>query len=428
MSTSFGPDFLTYLLENEPRTYSEAMLSPDAPHWKEAVNNEIESIMQNYTWELVDLPHGNKPLGCKWIYKRKMKADGTIEKYKARLVVKGFRQKEGLDYFDTYSPVTRITSIRILIVIAAINNLEIHQMDVKIAFLNGDLYRATQGPLTVETNTNKLLPLLEHPINNGCSHITTSPDEPVRSLYKVPSISIKFREAACGRTTEQSKSPSQQPLGRQVAPPSSAVDYEIAVVAPVAKLDLMTMVIAFCLGIAVGLATLRVQTRTRFQATLNMVSLRSRTLPLSLQLALVHLRSSFAEVTPNYFAMNDGKEGADMFQHSRQRRELGRAILGNEDGTKSSSSVVGRLLGDGGSGCRSRSTGMQDGASNSVESISMASLCLWEAVIHNWYEMLLDKRNPYAYWNLSWLDGGLMIDSSALIQRLSDAAAYADNG
>ena len=68
-----------------------------------------------------------------------MKADGSIDKYKARLVVKGFRQKEGLDYFDTYSPVTRITSIRMLIAIAALYNLEIHQMDVKTAFLNGDL-------------------------------------------------------------------------------------------------------------------------------------------------------------------------------------------------------------------------------------------------------------------------------------------------
>ena len=68
-----------------------------------------------------------------------MKADGSIDKYNARIVVKGYRQKEGLDYFDTYSPVTRITSIRMLIAIAAINNLEIHQMDVKTAFLNGDL-------------------------------------------------------------------------------------------------------------------------------------------------------------------------------------------------------------------------------------------------------------------------------------------------
>ncbi|KAL0325206.1 UNVERIFIED_CONTAM: Retrovirus-related Pol polyprotein from transposon TNT 1-94 [Sesamum radiatum] len=95
--------------------------------------------MQNHTWELVDLPSGSKPLGCKWILKRKYKADGYIDKYKERLVAKGFKQKEGLDFFDTYSPVTRITSIRVLIAVAALYDLEIHQMDVKTAFLNGEL-------------------------------------------------------------------------------------------------------------------------------------------------------------------------------------------------------------------------------------------------------------------------------------------------
>ena len=119
--------------------FKKAMLSIDSTSWKKAVNSEIESILSNHTWELVDLPPGNKPLGSKWIFKRKMKDDGTIDKYKARLVVKGFRQKEGLDYFDTYSPVTRITSIRMLIALAAVYGLEIHQMDVKTAFLNGEL-------------------------------------------------------------------------------------------------------------------------------------------------------------------------------------------------------------------------------------------------------------------------------------------------
>ncbi|GJV33866.1 retrotransposon protein, putative, ty1-copia subclass [Tanacetum coccineum] len=90
-------------------------------------------------WELMDLPPGCKPLGYKWIFKKKMKADGTIDKYKARLVIKGYRQREGLNYFDTYSPVTRITSIRMILAIAALQNLEVHQMDVKTAFLNGDL-------------------------------------------------------------------------------------------------------------------------------------------------------------------------------------------------------------------------------------------------------------------------------------------------
>ena len=87
----------------------------------------------------MDLPPGCKPLGYKWIFKRKLNADGSIDKYNARLVVKGYKQKEGVDYFDTYSPVTRITSIRMLIAIAVLHNLEIHQMDVKIAFLNGEL-------------------------------------------------------------------------------------------------------------------------------------------------------------------------------------------------------------------------------------------------------------------------------------------------
>ena len=88
---------------------------------------------------MVDLSPGTKSLGYKWIFERKIKAGGSIDKYKARLVVKDFRQKEWLDYFDTYSPVTRIMSIRMLIAIAVLYNLEIHQMDVKTVFLNGDL-------------------------------------------------------------------------------------------------------------------------------------------------------------------------------------------------------------------------------------------------------------------------------------------------
>ncbi|MCY4831085.1 reverse transcriptase domain-containing protein, partial [Salmonella enterica subsp. enterica serovar 1,4,[5],12:i:-] len=91
------------------------------------------------TWDLVDLPRGCKTIGCKWIFKKKLKPDGSIDKFKARLVAKGFRQREGVDFFDTYSPVTRITSIRLLLAIASLHNLIIHQMDVKTAFLNGEL-------------------------------------------------------------------------------------------------------------------------------------------------------------------------------------------------------------------------------------------------------------------------------------------------
>ncbi|GKA74349.1 zinc finger, CCHC-type containing protein [Tanacetum coccineum] len=112
-----------YSIEDDPRTYIEAMQSRDAAFWKKAIDDEIGSIIENNTWVLSDLPIGCKPLGCKWIFKRKMKVDGTIDKFKARLVIQGFRQKEGIDYFDTYAPVARITTIRLLLALAAIHNL-----------------------------------------------------------------------------------------------------------------------------------------------------------------------------------------------------------------------------------------------------------------------------------------------------------------
>jgi hypothetical protein len=87
----------------------------------------------------VDLSPGSNTIGCKWVFRRKYRTDGTIQTFKARLVAKGFRQREGIDYFDTYAPVARITSIRVLIALASIYKLVVHQMDVKTAFLNGDL-------------------------------------------------------------------------------------------------------------------------------------------------------------------------------------------------------------------------------------------------------------------------------------------------
>ncbi|GKC37117.1 putative ribonuclease H-like domain-containing protein, partial [Tanacetum coccineum] len=127
----FGPKFQLYLIKG---TRDE-----DVAFWKEAINDEIDSIMGNNTWVLADLPLCCKPLGCKWTFKRKIKVDGTIEKFKARLVIQGFKQKSRIDYFDTYAPVARISTIRLLIVMASIHNLIIHQMDIKTAFLNGDL-------------------------------------------------------------------------------------------------------------------------------------------------------------------------------------------------------------------------------------------------------------------------------------------------
>ncbi|GKC93911.1 zinc finger, CCHC-type containing protein [Tanacetum coccineum] len=148
---SYGSDFQLYLvegsrdqigsqysycysIEESPKTYNEAMQSQDVAFWKEAIDDEIGSIMENNTWVLSDLPPSCKPLVCKWIFKRKMKVDGTINKFKARLVIQGFRKKEGINYLDTYALVARITTIRLLLALAAIHNLVIHQMDVKTTF------------------------------------------------------------------------------------------------------------------------------------------------------------------------------------------------------------------------------------------------------------------------------------------------------
>nr|GEV63886.1 zinc finger, CCHC-type [Tanacetum cinerariifolium] len=119
-------DIIPHSVESQRDDHSD-----DIP---KAIDDEISSIMENDTWVLSDLPPG-----CKWILKRKMKVDETINKFKARLVVQGFRKKEGIDYFDTYAPVARITTIRLLLALVAIHNLMIYQMDVKTSFLNGDL-------------------------------------------------------------------------------------------------------------------------------------------------------------------------------------------------------------------------------------------------------------------------------------------------
>ncbi|GJW61565.1 zinc finger, CCHC-type containing protein [Tanacetum coccineum] len=125
--------------EDDLKTFKEAMKSQDVAFWKEAINDEMDSIMGNNTWVLTDLPPGCRPLGCKWIFKRNMKVDGTVEKFKARLVIQGFKQKSGTDYFDIYALVARISTIRLLIAMASIHSLIIHQMDVKTTFLNGEL-------------------------------------------------------------------------------------------------------------------------------------------------------------------------------------------------------------------------------------------------------------------------------------------------
>ncbi|GKC41598.1 zinc finger, CCHC-type containing protein, partial [Tanacetum coccineum] len=131
--------FYCFNVEDDLKIFDEAMKSQDFAFWKEAINDEMDSIMGNNTWVMVGLPLGCKPLGCKWIFKRKLKVDETIEKFKAMLVIQGFRQKSRIDYFDTYAQVARISNIRLVIAMISIHNLIIHQMDVKTAYLNCEL-------------------------------------------------------------------------------------------------------------------------------------------------------------------------------------------------------------------------------------------------------------------------------------------------
>ena len=118
----------------DPAMYAEAMSSPEAEDWKEACQYEIDALTKNETWDLVDLPPGRKAVKSKWVFK--LKSDG---RFRARLVAKGFTQIPGLDFDETFSPVARFESLRLLLALATLEDWHIHQMDVKSAFLNGEL-------------------------------------------------------------------------------------------------------------------------------------------------------------------------------------------------------------------------------------------------------------------------------------------------
>ena len=103
------------------------------------MNEELDALHKNHTWDIVDLPPSQSVVGCRWVYKIKTKANGSIERYKARLVAKGFTQEYGIDYEEIFAPVARLTSVRCLIAVVAFRRWPLYQMDVKNTFLNGDL-------------------------------------------------------------------------------------------------------------------------------------------------------------------------------------------------------------------------------------------------------------------------------------------------
>ena len=125
--------------DDDPPSYREAMQSENAEKWNEAIEAELKSMSDNQVWELVEPTGSHKAIGCKWVFKTKRNADGTVERHKARLVAKGFTQKEGVDFNETFSPMSTKDAFRLIMALVAHFNMELHQVDVKTTFLNGDL-------------------------------------------------------------------------------------------------------------------------------------------------------------------------------------------------------------------------------------------------------------------------------------------------
>ena len=126
-------------LPEEPRSFKEAMSGPHADKWYKAAQDEIQFHLENGTWELTTLPKGRKPIGSRWVFRVKKNPDGTIERFKARLVAKGFAQRPGLEYDETFASTLKWSTLRTILAIAAIDDLEIECIDFSTAYLNGEI-------------------------------------------------------------------------------------------------------------------------------------------------------------------------------------------------------------------------------------------------------------------------------------------------
>ena len=125
--------------ENDSKTFSQAMSSKESNSWYSVMKEEMNSLTSNRVWDLVELPDGVKAIGCKWVFKTKKDSLCNIERHKARLVAKGFTQRVGIDYVETFSPVSKKDSLWIIMALVAHFYFDLHQIDVKTAFLNGNL-------------------------------------------------------------------------------------------------------------------------------------------------------------------------------------------------------------------------------------------------------------------------------------------------
>eukprot|EP00253_Pinus_taeda_P013937 PITA_13937 len=109
-----------------PKWWAKTIEAKGIPEWKQAMDAEFQSLQKNHTWTLSDLLTRKKPISCKWVYKVKYKADGTLDKYKARLVARGFSQKEGIDYEETFAPTAKMSTIWLVLALAAQFNWKVH--------------------------------------------------------------------------------------------------------------------------------------------------------------------------------------------------------------------------------------------------------------------------------------------------------------
>eukprot|EP00253_Pinus_taeda_P013543 PITA_13543 len=136
---AFYSNFSLSIIDDNPKTLKESVDSEGRKLWKEAMVDEMASLHKNEAWDLVELPARRKPIGSKWVFKKKMNAEGKVDKYKAQLVEKGYSKVPGINFGDIISLVSKVASIRILLSITAIFYFEVEKMDVKKKFLHKDL-------------------------------------------------------------------------------------------------------------------------------------------------------------------------------------------------------------------------------------------------------------------------------------------------
>jgi hypothetical protein len=137
--SDFCSNFDLYITDDDPRTVREAEDSEDVNLWKKDMDKEMVALDKNEAWDIMELPTGRNPIGNKWVFKKKLNVEGKVGKYKARLVAKGYSQVEGIDFGETFSPLSKLTFMLFLLSVVVAFDFEVEQMDVKTTFLHGDL-------------------------------------------------------------------------------------------------------------------------------------------------------------------------------------------------------------------------------------------------------------------------------------------------